>query len=125
MAPSAACCSIVACTFSRGCGRPMSRTSRRSPRWRMVIELTPSEQIAKVAAIRDNCCNLSQWQRAYERFETPEQEVRKFERRLRWFGAHAWPRSWHIADLFCGRGNNLVALERLGFRNLTGVDLSS
>ena len=27
-------------------------------------------------------------------------------------------------ELFCGRGNGLVALERLGFTNLVGVDLS-
>jgi SAM-dependent methyltransferase len=29
-----------------------------------------------------------------------------------------------VVELFCGRGNGLRALERLGFTNLTGVDLS-
>lgn len=64
------------------------------------------------------------WEAAYRRFESPAQEVRKFTRRLRWFGAPAWPRGAHVVELFCGRGSGLVALERLGFRTLTGIDLS-
>jgi ubiquinone/menaquinone biosynthesis C-methylase UbiE len=39
-------------------------------------------------------------------------------------GASAWPKDTRIVELFCGRGNGLHALERLGFRNLEGVDLS-
>jgi len=58
------------------------------------------------------------------RFETPREEIRKFIRRLRQLGADEWPRHARIVDLFCGRGNGLVALERLGFTHLLGVDLS-
>lgn len=64
------------------------------------------------------------WEAAYLRFETPEQEIRKFTRRLERLGAAAWPRDARIVEIFCGRGNGLKALERLGFTNLQGVDLS-
>jgi SAM-dependent methyltransferase len=64
------------------------------------------------------------WERAYLRFQSPAQEVRKFVRRLRQLGARSWPRDAAVLELFCGRGNGLRALERLGFTNVTGVDLS-
>lgn len=64
------------------------------------------------------------WEAAYLRFETPQAEVRKFTRRLRHLGADRWPKNAKILELFCGRGNALVALERLGFRHVQGVDLS-
>lgn len=68
--------------------------------------------------------SVAAWEEAYRRFETPAQEVRKFLKRLRWLGAAEWPRDSRIVDLFCGRGNGLVALEQLGFRQIEGVDLS-
>ena len=61
---------------------------------------------------------------AYRRFETPEQEIEKFVRRLRGLGADTWPRNSRIAEIFCGRGNGLHALTRLGFSNVVGIDLS-
>ncbi len=64
------------------------------------------------------------WEAAYLRFETPEQEIRKFLKRLRTLGADEWPRNAEIVELFCGRGNGLHALERLGFTRLEGIDLS-
>jgi SAM-dependent methyltransferase len=64
------------------------------------------------------------WEAAYLRFETPEQEIQKFIRRLHHLGAEEWPRDSEIVELFCGRGNGLHALERLGFTQLEGVDLS-
>jgi ubiquinone/menaquinone biosynthesis C-methylase UbiE len=64
------------------------------------------------------------WEAAYLRFETPEQEIQKFIARLRKLGAAQWPRNAEIVELFCGRGNGLTALERLGFTNIEGVDLS-
>jgi len=64
------------------------------------------------------------WEAAYLRFETPEEEIRKFERRLRQLGAERWPKDARILELFSGRGNGLVALERLGLGYVTGVDLS-
>ena len=68
--------------------------------------------------------DVAKWEDAYLRFETPEEEIRKFTRRLHHLGAGNWPRGARILELFCGRGNGLVALERLGFTNLSGVDLS-
>lgn len=64
------------------------------------------------------------WEAAYLRFQTPEQEVRKFTLRLLRLGARGWPRDARVLELFCGRGNGLRALERLGFRRLEGVDRS-
>jgi SAM-dependent methyltransferase len=46
-------------------------------------------------------------------------------RRLVQAGAHSWPRDAEVVELFCGRGNGLHALERLGFNRLEGVDLSA
>lgn len=69
------------------------------------------------------CCDPN-WEAAYERFETPEQEIQKFIGRLTRFGFESLPKSSRIAEIFCGRGNGLVALERMGFNNLEGVDLS-
>jgi SAM-dependent methyltransferase len=65
-----------------------------------------------------------QWEAAYERFETPAQEIAKFKRRLQILGQQSWRRHWKIVELFCGRGNGLHALSQLGFENLEGVDLS-
>jgi SAM-dependent methyltransferase len=64
------------------------------------------------------------WEEAYLRFETPEEEIRKFMRRLRAMGVADWPRDWVILDLFCGRGGGSEALRRLGFSNVHGIDLS-
>jgi ubiquinone/menaquinone biosynthesis C-methylase UbiE len=64
------------------------------------------------------------WEAAYLRFETPEEEIQKFIKRLTRLGAPQWPRDAEIVELFCGRGNGLIALQRLGFTRLEGVDLS-
>lgn len=64
------------------------------------------------------------WEAAYLRFETPEQEIRKFIARLNRLGAKQWPRDAEIVELFCGRGNGLIALDRLGFTRVEGIDLS-
>lgn len=67
---------------------------------------------------------IDPWEAAYLRFETPEEEIQKFTERFIRLGASRWPRDWHLVELFCGRGNGLHALARLGFQNLEGVDLS-
>src|SRR5579885_547085 len=67
---------------------------------------------------------VTAWEAAYLRFETPEEEIQKFIKRLKRLGAAQWPRDSRIVELFCGRGNGLHALSRLGFRNLEAVDLS-
>jgi SAM-dependent methyltransferase len=67
---------------------------------------------------------IDPWEAAYLRFETQEEEIRKFTDRLRRLGAGEWPRESNVVELFCGRGNGLHALARLGFRNIEGVDLS-
>lgn len=64
------------------------------------------------------------WESAYVRFETPEQEINKFLKRLELLRVTRVPRDAHVVELFCGRGNGLHALSRLGFTNIEGVDLS-
>ncbi|HTQ62100.1 MAG TPA: class I SAM-dependent methyltransferase [Candidatus Solibacter sp.] len=64
------------------------------------------------------------WEAAYLRFETPQQEVQKFIGRLNRLGAAEWPRDAEIVELFCGRGSGLLALAKLGFTRIEGVDLS-
>ena len=65
------------------------------------------------------------WEEAYLRFETPEQEIRKFIRRLIKLSQASWRRDAQVVELFCGSGQGLHALHRLGFCNLDGVDLSA
>jgi ubiquinone/menaquinone biosynthesis C-methylase UbiE len=65
------------------------------------------------------------WEAAYLGFETPEEEIQKFTRRLLKLGAGDWDREAEIVELFCGRGNGLHALRRLGFTRVEGVDLSA
>jgi SAM-dependent methyltransferase len=65
------------------------------------------------------------WEAAYLRFETPEQEIRKFVKRLRTLGVSKWPHDAEIVELFCGRGNGLRSLQLLGFTRIEGVDLSA
>jgi len=72
-------------------------------------------------ALRDA---VDPWEAAYLQFETPEEEIAKFSDRLQRLGVGKWPRDWSVVELFCGRGNGLHALTRLGFRNIEGVDLS-
>ena len=65
------------------------------------------------------------WEAAYSRFETPNEEIRKFRRRLIALGIPQFPKDAHVVELFCGRGNGLEALAQLGFLRIEGVDLSS
>lgn len=65
-----------------------------------------------------------EWEAAYQRFETPAQEIAKFKKRLEFFGQADWDRAAQVVELFCGRGNGLHALAQLGFINSEGVDLS-
>jgi len=67
---------------------------------------------------------LNSWEAAYARFETPQEEIAKFTRRLLSLRAAEWPRDAAVVELFCGRGNGLHALSALGFTNLEGGDLS-
>jgi len=85
----------------------------------------PSESGGTIQVLDNSkvCCAHS-WEEAYMRFETPEQEIEKFRRRLTQLGAEAWPKNSKIVELFCGRGNGLHALERLGFTCVEGADLS-
>lgn len=69
------------------------------------------------------CCS-GPWEDAYAKFETPQQEIAKFLHRLRKAGGAHWCKEAKVVELFCGRGNGLHALEKLGFRNMEGADLS-
>lgn len=64
------------------------------------------------------------WEAAYLRFETAEQEIKKFQQRLRRLGAEQWNSDAKIVEIFCGRGNGMRALHSLGFSNVEGIDLS-
>ncbi|NND99272.1 MAG: class I SAM-dependent methyltransferase [Pirellulaceae bacterium] len=88
----------------------MSQDSQSAP----MIEHVPRGQM---------CCD-PQWEAAYKRFETPEEEIAKFTKRLKRFGFESLPKDARINEIFCGRGGGLVALQRLGFTNLDGTDLS-
>jgi len=65
-----------------------------------------------------------EWESAYRKFETPQQEIKKFKARLKRLGADNWQKDARIVELFCGRCNGLKALEELGFSSLEGVDMS-
>lgn len=69
------------------------------------------------------CCDPD-WEAAYLRFETPQQEIAKFVRRLKAFGLHTANKEQRVVELFCGRGNGMIALDQLGFQHLEGIDLS-
>ena len=71
----------------------------------------------------NSCCN-ARWEEAYNRFETEDEEIQKFQNRLLSFGAARWSRRAKVVDLFCGSGRNLLCLEHMGFLDLHGVDLS-
>lgn len=66
----------------------------------------------------------TRWEEAYTQFETSDEEIKKFTGRFRKLGERNWRRDAQIVDIFCGRGNGLVALEGLGFTRLEGVDIS-
>jgi SAM-dependent methyltransferase len=83
------------------------------------VSVTPSHPSQSPSA------SLSEWEAAYQRFETPEQEIAKFQKRLRQLKASDWPRDARIVELFCGRGNGLHALQQMGFTQLEGIDLSA
>lgn len=83
----------------------------------------PSPRIVRHVDSGQTCCD-PEWEAAYKRFETPEEEISKFLRRLRAFGFERLPKDARVAELFCGRGGGLVALSRLGMSNIAGVDLS-
>ncbi|MEM6688721.1 MAG: class I SAM-dependent methyltransferase [Planctomycetota bacterium] len=69
------------------------------------------------------CCD-PEWEAAYRRFETPEEEINKFTRRYRAFGFEQLAPDTRILEIFCGRGNGLVSLSRMGFEQIEGADLS-
>ncbi len=89
----------------------------------MVDTNGPSPRIIRHVEAGQMCCDPL-WEAAYERFETAEQEIQKFIRRLTGFGFPSIAKDVQIAEIFCGRGNGLVALERMGFTHVEGVDLS-
>jgi ubiquinone/menaquinone biosynthesis C-methylase UbiE len=68
--------------------------------------------------------NPAAWEAAYLAFETPEEETRKFVRRLRSVGADRWDRGSQVVELFAGRGSGLLAWQHLGFTSSSGLDLS-
>jgi ubiquinone/menaquinone biosynthesis C-methylase UbiE len=88
-----------------------------------LIDTNELPQIIRHVETGETCCD-PEWEQAYERFETPAEEIEKFVRRLRAFGLDQQPKDIRIVELFCGRGGGLVALQQLGLTNIEGVDLS-
>lgn len=82
------------------------------------------DKIEQRGPVEENRLPHDPWEEAYLRFETPEQEIRKFIVRLNFFWATEWPRDARIVELFCGRGSGLRALHQMGFTQLEGLDLS-
>ncbi len=66
----------------------------------------------------------TRWEKAYQAFETPEEEGRKFLARLRRIGADRWDHSARVVEICSGRGSGLRAWHALGFQDVIGVDLS-
>jgi len=67
---------------------------------------------------------ITAWEDAYQRFETPAEERRKFIHRLRRLGVPRWNRNSTVLEVCSGRGNALLAWQTLGFSHVVGVDLS-
>jgi SAM-dependent methyltransferase len=88
------------------------------------MQLNNQQEPGMIALRGSAAPHHDRWEAAYLAFETPEQEIHKFLRRLIKLGSPQWPRDAQIVELFCGRGNGLHALYRLGFTNIEGVDLS-
>ncbi|KAA1260367.1 Demethylmenaquinone methyltransferase [Rubripirellula obstinata] len=86
-------------------------------------ESNQTPKIIQHVASGQMCCDPD-WEAAYKRFETPEEEIAKFIGRLKRFGFESLPKDARINEIFCGRGGGLVALERLGFTDVEGTDLS-
>ena len=105
------------CILSAGLGRSTIKFHLHPMR--------PSDPSEVVCINESQQCCSSPWEQAYLRFETPEEEIEKFMRRLRQGGCEEWPKDAAIIELFCGRGNGLHALAKLGFSNIEGADLSA
>src|SRR5690349_18473728 len=58
---------------------------------------------------RAQTASSESWETAYVNFETPQEETRKFTRRLKKLGALDWSRDAAVLELFCGRGSGLRA----------------
>ena len=65
------------------------------------------------------------WEEAFVSFESPEQERRKFIRRLKGLGVDRWDKELRVLELFCGGGSGLSAWEQMGFENIEGMDISA
>lgn len=62
------------------------------------------------------------WENAYLEYESSEDKIKKFKNRLK-----TLPLKKNIStvlDVFCGSGENTVALNSLGFQNIIQLDLS-
>ena len=66
----------------------------------------------------------TRWERAYQAFETPLEERKKFIGRYRSIGADGWSRDLRLLEVCSGRGSGLHAWQAMGFRRVFGVDCS-
>jgi len=63
----------------------------------------------------------TRWERAYQAFETPDQELRKFIGRFRSIGADRWDRNARVLEVCSGRGTGLRAWHSMEFRRIIGA----
>jgi SAM-dependent methyltransferase len=64
------------------------------------------------------------WEAANQSYESPDEEMKKFTRRLRRAGITSWGADRRVLEVFSGRGGGVRALRALGFHQVTAVDLS-
>jgi len=98
---------------------PLAR--KLAVRKRSSLRGTPTPRDSEVLSVDEE---RAEWEDAYVRFETPQEELDKFTRRLRGLGADAWPREAFVLELCCGRGSGLRAWHQLGFSRIEGLDIS-
>lgn len=89
-----------------------------------VSNIVITKQDLAQLSISEDLSDLEKWEAAFKKFETDEQEIQKFIKRYKQLNYTEWSKESKIAELFCGKGNSLLALEQLGFSNLIGIDLS-
>jgi SAM-dependent methyltransferase len=74
--------------------------------------------------ISKNLSDIDKWEKAFLLFETKEEEITKFISRYKKVGLFGKNKNLKIAELFCGKGNSLLALEKVGFKDIIGIDIS-
>src|SRR4051812_8770692 len=76
---------------------PFHRTSCRNTKWHGHLAMNEVSDLVRVGSSQECCSN--RWEEAYERFETPEEEIAKFKERLLKVGARNWDKTLRVVEL--------------------------